>query len=233
MDKFFFDKFLNLIFPPKCGYCGEITMSQHFICNNCYNLSTNKYINRCNFCGKISMDSKCFECSSKTLYYEKLIFCDEYTKEFKQKIQLYKFKDKKYYYHFFTELIYERVKDEEFDLIIPVPISKERYSERGYNQAGLIAKKLSYLLNKPCKSDILVKVKNNKRQSMQSFRNRQISVKNVFKIADILNISNKKILLIDDVFTTGATVNECSRVLKDAGAKNIKVAVICVSHTLK
>ena len=141
------------------------------------------------------MDSKCFECNSKTLYYEKLIFCDEQTKEFKQKIQLYKFRDKKYYYHFFAELIYERVKNEDFDLIIPVPISKERYKERGYNQAGLIAKKLSYLMSKPCKFDILVKIKNNKRQSMQSFKNRQISVKNVFKIADILDISNKKILL--------------------------------------
>jgi predicted amidophosphoribosyltransferase len=68
---------------------------------------------------------------------------------------------------------------------------------------------------------------------MQSFKNRQISVKNAFEIADILSINDKKILLVDDVFTTGATVNECSRVLKEAGVKNIKVAVICISHTLK
>ena len=147
MDKFFLDKILNLIFPPKCGYCGEITLSKQFICKNCYNLSTNKYINRCEFCGKISTESKCVECRNKSIYYEKLIFCDEYTKEFKQKIHLYKFKDSKYYYHFFTELIYERIKNEDFDLIIPVPISRERYKERGYNQAGLIAKKLSYLID--------------------------------------------------------------------------------------
>jgi len=233
MDKFFLYKFLDLIFPPKCGYCGEITMSKQFVCKNCYNLSTNKYINRCEFCGKISIDNKCSECRNKTLYYEKLIFCNEYTKEFKQKIHLYKFKDSKHYYHFFTELIYERVKNEEFDLIIPVPISKERYRERGYNQAGLIAKKLSYLTDKPYNLGILVKIKNSKRQSMQSFKNRQISVKNVFEVADILEVKDKKILLVDDVFTTGATVNECSRVLKEAGVKNIKVAVICISHTLK
>ena len=185
------------------------------------------------FCGKISNESKCSECSNKKLYYEKLMFCHEYTRDFKQKIRLYKFKDSKFYYHFFTELIYERVKNEEFDLIIPVPISYERYKERGYNQSGLIAKKLGYLMNKPCDLDILIKTKNSKRQSMQSFRNRQISVKNVFKIADILKVSGKSILLIDDVFTTGATVNECSRVLKEAGVENIKVAVICISHTLK
>jgi len=233
MDKFFLHNFLDLIFPPKCGYCGEITTSKRFVCENCYNLSTQKYVNRCNFCGKISYDDECFECKTKKIYYEKLIFCHEYTKEFKQKIHLYKFKDSKYYYHFFAELIYERIKNEDFDIIIPVPISRERYKERGYNQAGLIAKKLAYLTNRPCNLEILLKIKNSKRQSMQSFTNRQISVKNIFEIADILKVSNKKILLIDDVFATGATANECCRVLKEAGAKNVKVAVICVSHTLK
>ena len=83
MDKFFLDKFLDLLFPPKCGFCGEITMSNHFICNNCRNLSTQKYIDRCDFCGKISLEKKCFECNTKTLYYEKLFFCNEYTEEFK------------------------------------------------------------------------------------------------------------------------------------------------------
>lgn len=233
MDKFFFEKILDLIFPPKCGFCGEITKSEHFICEDCHDLSTQKYINRCNFCGKMSSVGKCSECMEKTLYYEKLIFCSEYTEGFRQKIHLYKFLDKKYLYHFFTELLYERVKNEEFDLIIPVPISRERYKERGYNQSGLIAKKLSKMLDKPYCGDALVKTKNSERQSMQSFKDRQKSVKNVFEIADILEVNGKSILLIDDIFTTGATANECSKVLKGAGAKNVKVGVICVSHTLK
>lgn len=231
MDKFFFDKFLNLIFPPKCGFCDDITTSQHFICEKCHHLSTQKYTDRCLLCGKISYVDVCPECRHKRVYYDKLIFCSEYSEEFKQKIHAYKFSDKKYYYHFFTELIYERVKDEEFDLIIPVPISRERYSERGYNQSELISKKLARILEKEHNSHLLLKVKNSERQSMQSFKERQISVKNVFEVAD--NIYDKKILLIDDIFTTGATANECSRVLKQAGAKNIKVAVICISHILK
>lgn len=233
MDKFFLTKFLNLIFPPKCGFCGEITTSEHFICKDCYDLSTQKYVNRCSFCGKISDEGKCSECEKKILYYEKLIFCSEYTEEFKQKIHQYKFSDKKYLYHFFTELLYERIKNETFDIIVPVPISRERYKERGYNQAGLIAKKLSYMLEKPYNSDVLVKIKNSERQSMQGFSERQKSVKNVFEVADILEVRDKEVLLIDDVFTTGSTANECSRVLKNAGAKNIKVGVICISHMLR
>jgi len=232
MDKFFF-KLLNLIFPPKCGFCGDITMTEHFICNNCYNLSTQKYIDRCEFCGKIAYSGICSECKNKDIYYDKLIFCSEYTEEFRKKIHLYKFSDKKHYYHFFCELIYERVKNKKYDLIIPVPISKERYKERGYNQAGLIAKKLAKILEIPYSFDILLKLRNSERQSMQTLKDRKKSVKNVFKIADNKNVIDKKILLIDDVFASGSTVNECSRILKEAGAKHIEVAVICISHMLK
>lgn len=233
MDKFFLSKLLNLIYPPRCGYCNEITGTECFICERCRNLKTQKYINRCRFCGKISYEEKCIECRNKIIYYEELIFCSEYMNEIKHKIHLYKFMDKKFYYHFFTELLYEKLKEINVDFIIPVPISYERYIERGYNQSGLIAKKLSKFLNIPYCADILIKTQNSKRQSIQNFKERQESVKNVFDVADNNNvIVGKKILLIDDVFTTGATVNECSRVLKRAGVSDIKVAVISVSHML-
>lgn len=227
-----FDILLDFVFPPKCGFCNEVTGTHHFICEKCRYLSIEKYINRCKFCGKISYSDICPECEAKRIYYEKLVFCNEYTEEFKEKIHLYKFLDKKYYYNFFSELIYERIKDEEFDVIVPVPISKERYKERGYNQAGLIAKKLSRILNKPYNGTSLVKVKNNERQSMQNFKERQKSIKNVFEIADNY-LNGLNILLIDDIFATGSTVNECSRLLKKAGVNSIKVGVICISHILK
>jgi len=232
MDKFFLDKFLDLIFPPKCGYCGEITTSKNYICEKCNNLLIQNYINRCKFCGKISLVDKCPECERKTLYYEKLIFCSEYNETFRQKIHLYKFLDKKYLYHFFTELLYNYVKNEEFEVIIPVPISKERYRERGYNQAGLIAKKLAKLLNKDYLDNVLIKNKNTERQSEQGFKERQKSVKDVFEIKDGFKIVDKKILLVDDIFTTGATANECAKMLKLAHSGDIKMGVICISHML-
>lgn len=233
MGKFFFEKILDIIFPPKCGFCNKITGSEYFICERCRNLATQKYINRCKLCGKIAYNEKCTECANKRIYYDNLIFCSEYTEEMRHKIHLYKFMDKKYYYHFFTELLYERLKDVKSDLIIPVPISCERYKERGYNQSGLIAKKLSTLLNMPYSEDILKKKVNSERQSIQNFQKRQESVKDVFSIADNIIVRNRDILLIDDIFTTGATANECSKVLKRSGAKKVDVAVICISHTLK
>ena len=98
MDKFFLDKILNLIFPPKCGFCGDITMNGRFVCENCRDLSTIKYIDRCKFCGKISSEDICFECRTKTIYYEKLIFCNEYTEDFKHKIHLYKYERNSKFY---------------------------------------------------------------------------------------------------------------------------------------
>lgn len=234
MIDIFFDKVLNFIYPAKCGFCNELTGTNSFICDNCKHRMKQKYTNRCRYCGKIAFENEvCYECEIKKIYYERLIFFSEYTQEFKEKIHLYKFFDKKFYYNFFEELIYDRLFDIEADIIIPVPVSKKRLKERGYNQAGLIGKKLAKDLNIEYNDEILVKVKNSEKQSMQSFRKRQKAVKKLFKIADILKVEGRRVILIDDVFTTGATANECSRILMEAGAKSVTVAVICISHTLK
>ena len=81
--------------------------------------------------------------------------------------------------------------------------------------------------------EILIKTRNSEKQSMQSFLKRRQSVKNIFQITDILKVRGKKVILIDDVFATGSTANECSKELIKAGAKSVIVAVISISHTLK
>lgn len=234
MIKIICNKLLNLIYPPKCGFCHQITGTDSFICDDCKVNKSQEYINRCAYCGKSTLlNNICTECLNKPIYYEKLFFFSEYTDEFRDKIHAYKFFGKKFYYNFFSELIYDKLRGIDADIIIPVPISKERLKERGYNQSALIAKNLSNRLKIEYNDEIIIKIKNSEKQSMQNFRKRQESVKNIFKIADNINMSGKRVILIDDVFATGATVNECSRLLSDAGAKSILVAVISISHTLK
>ena len=229
-----YNRLLDLIYPPKCGFCGEITGTSSFICEECKNNYNYKYISRCKYCGKTAvMSNMCIECSKKKVYYEELFFCNEYTNEIRDKIHAYKFFNKKFYYNFFSELIYDKIIGIDADIIVPVPLSKERLKERGYNQSALIAKNLSAKLKIDYNGEIMIKTINSEKQSMQSFRERQESVKNVFKIADNINIEGKRIMLVDDVFATGATVNECSRVLIEAGAKSVVIAVISISHTLK
>jgi ComF family protein len=116
--------------------------------------------------------------------------------------------------------------DVQADYIIGVPVTKKRLGERGYNQTNLIAKELSKILGIEYISNMLVKIRDTEHQSKLTKTERKFNIKNCFEVADIYDVSNKKILLIDDIFTTGATVNECSRILKKAGAKKVIVSTI-------
>jgi len=137
----------------------------------------------------------------------------------------YKFKNKKYLYLLFSDLIYYSLKDYikeiKIDYIIPVPISFKRYKERGYNQSYLISKKISHLLDIKLLRFSLIKIKNNKRQSELCEKERINNVKNVYKVFRKNLLKNKVVLLIDDIYTTGSTINECSKILKKVNVKCI------------
>lgn len=142
----------------------------------------------------------------------------------------YKFNEKPYLYRSFLEFLNnyqkEYIQFKIYDIIIPVPISKKRKKERGYNQSLLIARKISSKEKIKLGDKVISKVKNNNTQSKLNKEERAENVKNVYKITSNKEIINKNILLIDDIYTTGATLNECSRMLKQAGAKKIDVLTI-------
>ena len=113
-----------------------------------------------------------------------------------------------------------------YDIIIPVPISRERQKKRGYNQSLLIAKKIANQLRAKVDINILIKQKNNVQQSTLNKQEREENVIDAYKIINQRKIIDKKILLVDDIYTTGSTVNECSKILNLAGAKKIDVFTI-------
>ena len=142
---------------------------------------------------------------------------------------MFKFHNKKYFRYFLAKSIadiLDKTCIKNIDFIVPVPISIKRYFERGYNQSFLIAKNISKYLNIPVLKYCLVKVKHNKRQSELLNKQRVLNVKNVYKVYNSKLIKGKCVLLIDDIYTTGSTVNECSRVLKEAGVNKIIVATV-------
>ena len=113
-----------------------------------------------------------------------------------------------------------------YDIIGAVPINKERQKERGYNQSTLIAKDLARYIPNLIYKEILKKTINNKRQSELKKEERLKNVKNVYEIQNSEIIQDKKVILFDDIYTTGSTVNECSRVLKENGAKEILILTL-------
>jgi len=111
-------------------------------------------------------------------------------------------------------------------ILIPVPLEKRKLKWRGFNQAEELAKELSSFLKISLISDCLIKIKENLPQVELSEKERKENIKEVFIIRNREKILGKKILLVDDVYTTGSTMEECSQVLKKAGAKEVIGIVI-------
>ena len=115
-----------------------------------------------------------------------------------------------------TEYYFEYIM-ESYDYITAVPIHKKKLKVRGYNQAELLAEYISEQINIPY-CTILKRTVNTKPQNALSKKERVTNIKNAFSLIDNIDIKNKSILIVDDIFTTGTTINECCKVLKKAGA---------------
>ncbi|GAA4959857.1 ComF family protein [Algibacter aquimarinus] len=109
------------------------------------------------------------------------------------------------------------------DIVIPVPLHKKKLKKRGYNQVAKFGQQISRALNTEYRDDILVKITNNKSQSKKGRLARWINSEELFAIKNIESIENKHILLVDDIITTGATLEACSNVLNQA--KNVKISI--------
>jgi ComF family protein len=195
-------------------------------------------------CGEISQKDICNKCKVKikkwqqnkkhiylTKNFDTHMYIFDYQDMIRQKILQYKFKEKTYLYRSFVKIILNDKKIcgflKNYDIIIPVPISRQRKRERGYNQSELIAKEISKQTEGlEFKNNILFKIKNTAPQSLLDKEKRGQNIKGAYCVKKVNAVQNKKILLFDDIFTTGNTVNECSRVLKLEGTKEIGVLTL-------
>ena len=208
------DKILEIIFPNVCGMCGRINKNN--LCPECK--IKLKEITKANI---IKVKNKNFTYLAYLFKYDGII---------REKILKYKFKDSAYLYKTFSEIIIKNKKMcgfiKKYDIIIPVPIHKKRYKERGYNQSELLAKEIAKILEIPMEKHVLIKELNNTPQSKLSKQERKNNAIGVYKTINNQKIINKKVILIDDIYTTGSTANECSKMLKQAGASEIAVLTI-------
>lgn len=212
------EKILNLIYPQTCGICGKI--NQNSLCKKCeINLKKQSE-------NQIIKDGK--EIEDK--YFNELMYIFKYEGQIRKLILDYKFNEKSYIYLTFVNFllknknIFENIKN--YDTIIPVPISKKRLKTRGYNQSLLIAKQISQQTNLDLVNNCLIKTKNIIEQSKLNKEEREKNIQNVYKLENKQLIKNKKILLIDDIYTTGSTVNECSKILTQGQPNKIGILVL-------
>ncbi|NJD03310.1 MAG: ComF family protein, partial [Ruminiclostridium sp.] len=188
----------------------------------------------------------CGECYKKIVFSEDKLLraaspdiakgCDaavsvcRYTGIVKHSLVKYKFYNKPGYYRTYAKLltkhIFKVTNSTKFDMIISVPLHRNREIKRGYNQALLISKALGRETGIRECSKLLVRTRDTGAQSLLDRESRLVNVKDAFRITNAELIKGKNILLIDDILTTGTTVNECARTLKKAGANTVTAAVI-------
>lgn len=211
----------NLIFPPKCIFCSNVLAdsSDINICRECFDkipflcMNEQEYLNIFNtpFCDKVICPCK----------YEGII---------KKALTDFKFRDRPSLYRALASIVLtkirEYVREEEIDIVSAVPLSRKRFRIRGYNQAELLASYISRGLNTVNASSVVRRTKETKRQTSLERGERKTNVYNAFTVIDSSYVVNKNILIVDDIFTTGSTVNECAKAYKNAGAAKVYAAVV-------
>ena len=221
---------MNFILPKVCIICKKFISDKNIpLCNECFKKI--KFINS-NYCVKCGIvlnygGEHCYEClkSNRKKFYEYLRSVCVYDGVIKDIIHLFKYSNKEYLYTFLGDLMVEYIKKEQnflnVDLIVPVPLHWYKKFQRSYNQSDLLTKYIAKKLNMKFELNNLYRKKFTKSQTKLNREKRIKNVRGVFDIKNPDEFDKRKILLIDDVTTTGATLNECAWILKKAGASKI------------
>ncbi|MFC1501404.1 ComF family protein [Elusimicrobiota bacterium] len=225
-----FKLILNFFFPITCVCCGKHLPFDdvYRICPKCFDeIELIKGL-FCKKCGKVLPDGgeHCYFCRKKPQYnFEYIRSTGEYKGLLRKLIHLFKYKNSDYLDKLFARLmIYTVEKENEFsgvDLIVPVPIHWTKRIKRGFNQSELLAKRVAVYLERPLLKNILIRKKRTKSQYNLKREDRFMNLKDSFVTKNSDIVRNKKILLIDDISTTCATINECSRALRQAGSSGV------------
>lgn len=215
---------LDFIFPNRCPYCGKIIGSKERVCACCEEIFPRIEPPICKVCGRGVAFCRCHHKYS----FDRCIAPFYYEGNARNGLILFKFRGWIKNAEIFAEEMAQVAKREygntPDDVMVYVPMTKQAVRKRGYNQSKLLAHELSKQLKIPVLDDVLVKCRELNPQHMVGMRERWSNVMGAFCVEQEELVRGKRVVLVDDVMTTGATLDQCARMLKMAGAKS----VLCV-----
>jgi ComF family protein len=216
----YLDYFWDIVFPKKCINCKK---EGTYLCEDCFSLIEINPFQYC-LCEKLKKMDKCDNCKNKSL--DKILSAASFNNKILKRA-IYKLK-----YDYIEDMaqpmallvlthlyLMEEKIDKSF-IVIPVPLSPKKKRRRGFNQSEKIGKIITETTNLDLCLDGLFKIKENKPQMELNKKERTKNIKNCFR-AEKEKIEGKNILLLDDVYTTGSTMEECAKTLKQSGAKKV------------
>ena len=231
---------LNWILPYPCDLCKEERAAQHLgsICCSCWDKVKLLHPPLCTRCGipvPRGMDEPlCGPCRLGPAEFDKAVAVGPYEGKLREIIHLYKYRGKRMLRKPLGDLMapaaWRLARESDLTLVTAVPMHVSRLRQREFNQAEELAHLLAESLQLPCKLGLVEKVKTTQPQVELSGPERRKNVRGAFRIVRPREIPGQRILLVDDVMTTGATVAECARLLKKSGA--LKVCVLVLARAL-
>jgi len=226
-------RLLDVLIPPRCLNCGAITDTPGALCPTCWEGVTFLSAPHCACCGTpfdldLGPDALCGACSAKRPRFQRARSVFRYDDASRALVLRFKHADRtggaktfaRWMARAGSELLVEA------DVILPVPLHPLRLLKRRYNQAALLGHELAKLSGKPCRVDLLIRTRNTKPQGHLGRSSRGRNLKGAFAVRKSAEITGKRVLLIDDVLTSGATLSECAKALLAAGAGAVDVLTL-------
>ncbi|MBC06686.1 ComF family protein [Thalassospira sp.] len=233
---------INAILPPRCGGCGDVTDTTHAVCADCW--AGLRFISapQCACCGyPFELDvfdggdgeqMLCAACLQKKPAFDQAraaLVYDDHSREY---LLRFKHADRGDLTPLLARWVYQAGKGiwEQADLIVPVPLHRKRLLKRRYNQSGLLAAKLSRMTGVHWDGLVLRRARNTRSLGGLGPSSRKREVGGAFEVDEVqavkCNLAGARVVLIDDVLTTGATANACVRALKRSGAMHVSVITV-------
>lgn len=230
------ERILDLLYPPRCPVCGQIAPVQTRIHPACRKELSVVREPRCKKCSKPidSMEKEfCYDCEKKTFSYERGWSLWLYQGAAAKCMAQFKYQNKREYGIFFcrelAETLGREIRTVKADALVPVPVHPSRWRKRGYNQAEVLAQGLSRELQIPVRKGDLIRVKKTTPQKKLNDRERLRNLTGAFQMADRpFPAAVRRVILVDDIYTTGSTIEACAGVLLAAGVRQVYFVTVCI-----
>ena len=227
---------MNLLWPEVCPFCGNVY--KEGVCPACQKKLEELFIRepRCMQCGKPVRKKEqeyCYDCAHTHHYYDRGMAVWLHKDPVSHSIYQFKYHNQREYGKYYARIMAEHCGD--FirrihpEVLIPVPLHAKRYRKRGYNQALILAEELGRLMCIPVAEELVVRVKNTRPQKQQDHRNRKENLRHAFALRYRIR-KVKSVLVIDDIYTTGNTIDQIARILKNAGVEKVYFLTISIGQ---
>ena len=223
----------SLLYPPACTICSASVAAGEYLCAECDAKITRivpPFCEKCSepFAGAISSAFTCANCAHRTLHFDAAVAAYRSRGIVRRVMLDFKYGRQIHLRHpvarwLLAALDDERLRSRRFNIIIPVPLHPARERQRGFNQAGLLAELVSEHVSIQARP-ALERIRYTTTQTAFDRAERMENLHGAFRLRKNADVRDLHVLLIDDVLTTGSTLSECARVLKEAGARSVHAA---------